>query len=132
MVKVVTFGVYDYFHLGHLRLFENAKALGDYLIVAVQDGDYILKTKPNATVLYTTVQRQDLVRALRVVDEVTSYTDVDVTIKNIDFDVFAIGEDQNHAGFQRAIKWCEDNGKKVVRMKRTPGICSSEIKKSYN
>lgn len=129
MVKVVTFGVYDYFHLGHLRLFENAKALGDYLIVAVQDGDYILKTKPNATVLYTTVQRQDLVRALRVVDEVTSYTDVDVTIKNIDFDVFAIGEDQNHAGFQRAIKWCEDNGKKVVRMKRTPGICSSEIKK---
>lgn len=54
MVKVVTFGVYDYFHLGHLRLFENAKALGDYLIVAVQDGDYILKTKPNATVLYTT------------------------------------------------------------------------------
>lgn len=129
MVKVVTFGVYDYFHLGHLRLFENAKALGDYLIVAVQDGDYILKTKPNATVLYTTEQRQDLVRALRVVDEVTSYTDVDVTIKTIDFDVFAIGEDQNHAGFQRAIKWCEDNGKKVVRMKRTPGICSSEIKK---
>lgn len=35
MVKVVTFGVYDYFHLGHLRLFENAKTLGDYLIVAV-------------------------------------------------------------------------------------------------
>lgn len=129
MVKVVTFGVYDYFHLGHLRLFENAKALGDYLIVAVQDGDYILKTKPDATVLYTTEQRQDLVRALRVVDAVTSYTDVDVTIKTIDFDVFAIGEDQNHEGFQRAIKWCEENGKKVVRMKRTPGICSSEIKK---
>lgn len=129
MVKVVTFGVYDYFHLGHLRLFENAKALGDYLIVAVQDGDYILKTKPYAKVLYTTEQRQDLVRALKVVDEVTSYTDVDVTIKNISFDIFAIGEDQNHAGFQRAIKWCEDNGKKVVRMKRTPGICSSEIKK---
>ncbi len=129
MVKVVTFGVYDYFHLGHLRLFENAKALGDYLIVAVQDGDYILKTKPNAKVLYTTEQRQELVRALRVVDEVVSYTDVDVTIKNIDFDVFAIGEDQNHAGFQRAIKWCEENGKKVIRMKRTPGICSSDIKK---
>lgn len=129
MVKVVTFGVYDYFHLGHLRLFENAKALGDYLIVAVQEGDYILKTKPNTTILYTTEQRQDLVRALRVVDEVTSYTDVDVTIKSINFDVFAIGEDQNHAGFQRAIKWCEENGKKVVRMKRTPGICSFEIKK---
>lgn len=39
MKKVVTFGVYDYFHLGHLRLFKNARELGDYLIVAVQDGN---------------------------------------------------------------------------------------------
>ena len=128
MKKVVTFGVYDYFHLGHLRLFENAKALGDYLIVAVQDGNYILKTKPNAKVMYTTEERKELVGALRVVDEVVDYTDVDVTIKTLDFDVFAIGEDQDHEGFQRAIKWCEDNGKEVVRMRRTPGICSSEIK----
>lgn len=128
MKKVVTFGVYDYFHLGHLRLFENAKTLGDYLIVAVQDGNYILKTKPNAKVMYTTEERKELVGALRVVDEVVDYTDVDVTIKTLDFDVFAIGEDQKHEGFQRAIKWCEDNGKEVVRMRRTPGICSSEIK----
>lgn len=128
MKKVVTFGVYDYFHLGHLRLFKNAKALGDYLIVAVQDGNCILKTKPNAKVMYTTEERKELVGALRVVDEVVDYTDVDVTIKTLDFDVFAIGEDQNHEGFQRAIKWCEDNGKEVVRMRRTPGICSSEIK----
>lgn len=129
MKKVVTFGVYDYFHLGHLRLFKNARELGDYLIVAVQDGNYILKTKPNAKVMYTTEERKELVGALRVVDEVVDYTDVDVTIKTLDFDVFAISEDQNHEGFQRAIKWCEDNGKEVVRMKRTPGICSSEIKK---
>ena len=128
MKKVVTFGVYDYFHLGHFRLFENAKTLGDYLIVAVKDGNYILKTKPNAKVMYTTEERKELVGALRVVDEVVDYTDVDVTIKTLDFDVFAIGEDQNHEGFQRAIKWCEDNGKEVVRMRRTPGICSSEIK----
>lgn len=112
-----------------MRLFKNARELGDYLIVAVQDGNYILKTKPNAKVMYTTEERKELVGALRVVDEVVDYTDVDVTIKTLDFDVFAIGEDQNHEGFQRAIKWCEDNGKEVVRMKRTPGICSSEIKK---
>lgn len=61
MIKVLTVGVYDYFHLGHLRLFENAKELGDYLIVAVQDEDFILKTKPNAKMLYTTEQRKELV-----------------------------------------------------------------------
>lgn len=132
MKKVVTFGVFDYFHLGHLKLFENAKRLGDYLIVAVQDGDCILKTKPNANIFYTTEQRIELVSALKAVDEVVIYQDVDKSIRDIDFDVFAIGGDQVHEGFQRAVKWCEDNGKQVVRLKRTPGICSSEIKKELS
>ena len=128
MKKVITVGVFDYFHLGHLRLFENAKKLGDYLIVAVQDGDCILKTKPDANVLYSTEQRVDLVRALKIVDEVVVYQDVEKILPMVDFDVFAIGEDQIHAGFQRAMEWCEDNGKEVVRLPRTPGICSSDIK----
>ena len=58
--------------------------------------------------------------------------DVDETLKTVDFDVFAIGGDQNHAGFRRAVKWCEENGKQVVRLPRTPGICSSEIKEQLN
>lgn len=129
MKKVITVGVFDYFHLGHLRLFEHAKELGDYLIVAVQDGECILKTKPDAKVLYSTEQRTDLVRALKVVDEVIIYEDVDKTLPMVDFDIFAIGGDQTHEGFQRAVKWCQENGKEVVRLPRTPGICSSEIKK---
>ena len=129
MKKVITVGVFDYFHLGHLRLFENAKRLGDYLIVAVQDGDCILKTKPEAEILYTTEQRIELVKALRTVDEVIVYQDVDMILQQVDFDVFAKGPDQNHPGFQRAIKWCEDNGKEVVVLPRTDGISSSEIKK---
>jgi glycerol-3-phosphate cytidylyltransferase len=128
--KIITVGVFDYFHLGHLRLFENAKKLGDYLIVAVQDGDCILKTKPNAQVLYTTEQRIELVKALRVVDEVIVYEDVDKALPEVDFDIFAIGEDQNHEGFQRAVEWCKCNGTEVVRLSRTPGICSSQIKSS--
>ena len=73
MKKVITYGTYVLLHYGHVRLLERAKALGDYLIVAVQDGDCILKTKPDANVLYTTEQRLDLVKALRVVDEVVVY-----------------------------------------------------------
>lgn len=129
MKKVLTVGVFDYFHLGHLRLFENAKKLGDYLIVAVQDGDCILKTKPNANVLYTTEQRVDMVQALKIVDEVIVYQDVDTILPKVEFDVFAKGPDQTHAGFQRAVKWCEDNDKEVVILPRTPGISSSDIKK---
>ena len=102
--------------------------MGDYLIVAVQDGNCILKTKPNANVLYSTEQRVDLVKAIRVVDEVIIYQDVDRILPEVDFDVFAIGGDQTHAGFQRAVKWCEENGKEVYRLPRTLGICSSQIK----
>lgn len=128
MKKVITVGVFDYYHLGHLRLFERAKKLGDWLVVAVQDGDSILKTKPNANILYTTEQRVELVKALRVVDEVIVYRDVDKILPEVEFDVFAVGEDQIHPGFQRAFDWCARNGKEVVRLPRTPGICSSDIK----
>ena len=128
MKRVITFGVFDYFHLGHLRLFQNAKKLGDYLIVAVQDGTYIQKYKPNTSILYSTEERAEFVRALRVVDEVVIYRNVNEDIKRFDFDVFAIGEDQTHSGFQQAVSYCEAERKQVVRMKRTEGISSSEIK----
>ena len=130
MKKVLTVGVYDYFHYGHYKLFENAKKLGDYLVVAVQDGDYILKYKPQANVLYTTEQRMELITALKCVDEVVVYYDVDKIVQEVDFQVFAVGGDQNHAGFMRAIEWCNEHGKEVVRLPRTPGICSSDIKKN--
>lgn len=128
MKKVLTVGVFDYFHIGHLNLFENARKHGDYLIVAVQDGEYILKYKPDANVLYTTEERERLVGALRVVDEVITYRDVDKTVQEVDFDVFVVGGDQTHAGFQRACEWSREHGKEVVRLPRTEGICSSDIK----
>ncbi|MDO4499444.1 MAG: hypothetical protein Q4B51_07490 [Coriobacteriaceae bacterium] len=53
---------------------------------------------------------------MRIVDEVITYEDVDKTVEEVDFDVFAIGGVQKHAGFQRLVKWCEENGKEVVRI----------------
>ena len=131
-MKVLTVGVFDYFHYGHLKLFERAKALGNYLIVAVQEDEQIHKTKPDAKMMYTTAQRMEMVGALRYVDQVIPYTQVDETIKDVDFDIFAIGEDQTHPGFQRAKQWCLDNGKQVILMTRTPNICSSNIKKELD
>lgn len=128
MKKVLTVGVFDYFHYGHYKLFENAKKLGDYLIVAIQDGNYIKKYKPDTSILYSTEQRMELVGALKSVDETIIYYDVDKIVKEIEFDVFAVGGDQNHDGFKRAMNWCEENNKEVIRLERTPNICSSELK----
>ena len=128
MKKVLTFGVYDMLHIGHMLLFKRAKALGDYLMVAVQDGDLILKYKPGTEMVYSTDERVFMVSAVRYVDEVVVYKDVDVDIQNLDFDVFAVGQDQNHAGFQRAMQWCRDHGKEVVVLPRTEGISSTMLR----
>lgn len=129
MKKVVTVGVFDYFHYGHLLLFRHAREHGDYLIVAVQEDACIHKTKPDAVIFYSYDERTDMVGSCREVDEVVPYSDVDKLLPGLDFDVFAIGEDQLHAGFQRAVAWCHEHGKEVIRIPRTPGICASDIKK---
>lgn len=129
MKKVFTVGVYDYLHIGHVNLFRRAKALGDYLIVAVQDSDQILKYKPSTTILYNTKERLYMVQSIKYVDEAVVYADVDTIVKEVDFDIFVTGPDQVHDGFQRAMQWCKEHGKQVVVLPRTDGISSSQLKK---
>jgi len=125
---VLTVGVYDMLHIGHILLFKRAKELGDRLVVAVQDDDVVQQYKPEARMIYTTEERMFMVSAVRWVDEVVVYKDIDKDIQNIDFDVFAKGPDQSHAGFQRAVEWCKANGKEIVTIPRTEGISSTLLR----
>lgn len=132
MKTILTFGVYDMLHIGHILLFKHIKELFPgqecKLIVAVQDGDSILKYKPGTKMVYSTEERMFMVSAVRWVDEVVTYDDVDIDIQKMDFDVFAKGPDQQHVGFQKAVAWCEANGKRVVTIPRTEGISSSMLR----
>ena len=131
MKKILTFGVFDYFHIGHLRLFEQCKEHADYLIVAIQNGEYIKKFKPTAETLYTTQERYDIISALRLVDEVIIYDIVSSEVlSKLEFDILALGEDHKGDRFDEVCQWCDEHGKEVIRLKRTPGISSSEIKSS--
>lgn len=135
MKTILTFGVYDMLHIGHILLFKHIKELFPNeecrLVVAVQNSECILKYKPDTKMVYSTEERMFMVSSVRWVDKVVEYKDVDVDIKNIDFDVFAKGPDQQHAGFQRAVEWCKANGKEVVTIPRTDGI-SSTMLREYN
>lgn len=132
MKRILTFGVYDMLHIGHILLFKHAKELfpGEEcrLTVAVQNDDSIQKYKPGTKMIYSTEERMFMVSAVRWVDEVVTYNDVDVDIQHIDFDIFAKGPDQQHAGFQHAVAWCEANGKQVVTIPRTEGISSTMLR----
>jgi cytidyltransferase-like protein len=128
---VITFGVFDLLHFGHFELFRRCKELAGSdgrFIVAVQEDAIVTKYKPQAKLVYDWNTRTRMIRALRYVDEVVSYGDVDESIKGVDFTTLVVGADQNHAGFQRAMKWCEENGKEVLVLSRTDGISTSIIK----
>lgn len=127
-MKVLTVGVYDLIHIGHVNLFRRARALGSHLTVAVQTSEVVKKYKPESKLVYSTEERLYMVRAIRYVDHVITYEDVDEIVKQADFDIFVTGPDQNHDGFQKAIKWCQQHGKETIVLPRTEGISSSWLK----
>jgi glycerol-3-phosphate cytidylyltransferase len=125
MIKGITVGVFDIFHLGHLRMLKNAKKNCDYLTVAVHDD--VLNIK-KVNFLYTLQERMEIVKSIKYVDEVISYERVDELLKNIDFDIFLYGPDQNHEFFQRALDFCKNNAKKHKVIPRTKGISSTQLR----
>lgn len=128
MKTVLTVGVYDLLHIGHVNLFRRARKCGDRLVVAVQLSEVVLKYKPEAKLIYSTEERMYMVKALKYVDDVITYDAVDDIVKTADFDIFVTGPDQNHEGFQRAIQWCREHGKETIVLPRTEGISSSWLK----
>jgi glycerol-3-phosphate cytidylyltransferase len=66
---VITFGTFDVFHIGHLRVLERAAALGDRLVVGVSSDALNLEKKGREPV-FSQSERLRLVAALRAVDEV--------------------------------------------------------------
>ena len=69
MKRVVTFGTFDLFHIGHLNILERAKTLGDYLIVGISS-DQLNHNKKNKLPVYNQDHRLRIISALRIVDEV--------------------------------------------------------------
>lgn len=67
--RVLTFGTFDVFHAGHLRLLERAAALGDRLIVGVSSDELNIAKKGRPPV-YPLRDRMAILAGLRCVDEV--------------------------------------------------------------
>jgi len=125
MIKVITYGTFDLFHYGHLRLLERAKSLGDYLIVAVSTDEF--NEIKNKKCTYPFDERAEIVKAIKYVDEVIpekTWEQKATDIIDHKVDIFVMGSDW--AGKFDALKeFCE-----VVYLERTPNISSSEIKTS--
>jgi len=121
--KVITYGTFDLFHIGHLNILKRAKALGDYLIVAVSTDEF--NTGKHKQCVYPYSHRAQIVEAIRYVDEVIPETSWEQKIDDIrkhSIDIFVIGEDW--AGkFDFLKDYCE-----VVYLPRTKSISTTSVR----
>lgn len=128
MIKVITYGTYDLLHYGHIKLLENAKALGDYLIVAVTSDDYD-KTRGKINNRQSLMERIEAVKSTGLADEiiVEEYEGQKIDdIKKYNIDIFTVGSDWE-GKFDYLNEFC-----KVVYLPRTQGVSSSEIRDKNN
>lgn len=127
MKRVITIGVFDLIHRGHVELFRRAKQYGDYLTVWVHEDNYIEKKG----VVQSTEERIYMCKAIRYVDDAIPYGNLDEDIVKHDFEVLVCGEDQQKfPHFIYVRQWCKEHGKEFVVLPRTEGISSSIIRSS--
>ena len=116
---VAVSGGFDPIHIGHVRMFKEAKKLGDELVVILNNDNWLTNKKGFA--FMNEIERAEIIEAIRFVDRVvlTKHTlgDIDKSVcnslKEIHPDIFANGGDRT-AGNIPEYKLCEDLGIEMV------------------
>ena len=129
MKRILTYGTFDLLHYGHIRLLKRAKALGDYLVVALSTDEFNeLKGKK---AYHNYESRKEMLEAVRYVDLVIPEKNWNQKIQNvIDYkiDVVVMGSDwAGSKKFEYLKNYC-----KVVFLDRTEGVSTTKIKTELN
>ena len=128
MKKVITYGTFDLLHYGHINLLKRARALGDYLIVALSTDEFNEVEKGKKS-YFNYDQRKQLLEAIRYVDLVipeTCWEQKESDIREYHIDTFVIGDDWK-GKFDFLKSQCE-----VVYLERTPEISSTQIRQDLS
>ena len=120
---VITFGTFDVFHVGHVRVLQRAAELGDRLVVGVSS-DALNMSKKGRAPVYTQDERMEIVASLRVVDEVFVEESLEQKrdyILEHGGDVLVMGDD-----WAGKFDWVSDVCE-VVYLPRTPSVSTTGI-----
>ncbi len=116
MKTVCVSGGFDPIHIGHVRMFNAAKKLGNKLIV-ILNNDNFLKNK-KGYIFMPVAERREIIENLKAVDEVIVSRSLDKTVirdlKNIVPDIFANGGDWDKNNPPPEIEICEKLGIEIV------------------
>ncbi len=125
MKKIITYGTFDLLHYGHINLLRRAKALGDYLIVALSTDEFNWNSKQKKC-YFAYEQRKQLLESIRYVDLVIPEMCWEQKVSDVQefkVDTFVIGDDWK-GEFDFLKDYCE-----VVYLSRTPEISTTQIKR---
>lgn len=130
MIIVYTSGVFDILHKGHLYLLKRARALGDFLVVGIQNDKYAMvnKSKP----ILTINERVDQIEALSFVDRVIIYGSGEDTssIERVTPAIMVQGDDWEKTGRRKkVIRYLKTHNIKLILLPRTTDISTTEIKR---
>ena len=125
MKRVLTYGTFDLLHHGHIRLLQRAKALGDYLVVAVSTDEFNAGKGKKAYHDYAL--RKEVLESIRYVDLVIPERTWDQKIDDVKryaIDVVVMGDDLACSDrFDYLKDYCE-----LVFLPRTEGVSTTDIK----
>ena len=124
---VFTNGCYDLLHPGHIRLLEQARSLGDVLILALNTDASVQRIKGPNRPLFSQDQRAEIASSLAAVDAVTFFDEdtpreliaevlPDILIKGADWAHFIAGREEGEAA-----------GGKVLALALEPGYSTTGI-----
>ena len=125
-----TQGVFDMFHIGHLRLINRAAEYCEKLIVGV-NSDTLVKDYKKKTPVICENDRAEIIRNLKTVDQVEIVTTLDKTIlwNLFHFDAIFIGDDwKGNDRWKQTEKELKPLGVDVVYLPHTPQISSTLLR----
>ena len=123
MKTVITFGTFDVFHVGHLRILQRARALGDRLVVGVST-DKLSYEKKGRFPICSEKERLEIVSAIKYVGAVFLEESLDRKLEYIRIhqaEILVMGDDWSGV-FDTVSDKC-----RVVYVDRTPSISTTEI-----
>jgi glycerol-3-phosphate cytidylyltransferase len=120
MKTIITFGTFDLLHIGHVKILERAKQLGDKLIVGVSSDEFNF-LKKNHYPVYNETERMEIIKSIKYVDYVFLEESFELKKKYIvDYkaDILVMGSDWNGK--------FDDLGIDVCIFDRTDNISTTE------
>ncbi|MGI5678250.1 adenylyltransferase/cytidyltransferase family protein [Escherichia coli] len=123
MRRVITFGTFDVFHIGHVNILKRAKEFGDLLIVGVSS-DSLNFSKKQRYPIYSQEERIEIISSLKFVDHVFIEESLDLKLEYIrkyEANLLVMGDD-----WKGRFDWVKDECE-VIYLPRTPSISTTEI-----